>query len=216
MQIEDAFYFLPNPFPAGNIVGVVKQTLGLVDGSSRQVPLSEVHRYLSLSHTMSCSLVWYLSWCLNYGMLSSHDIYCPVKYTSCRVHVSSFFLSKLCLHVISLFLSELASCFWYSLFGCYMQRLEGACMYNPLCFSLQNHCLSLHKDKSHVINESCCCSSICTTSLVPQILWSARARSLEAAMQNHLWLSPFTQLSMAPNLCLTCQGKAFAKGWAPK
>lgn len=57
MQIEDAFYFLPNPFPVGNIVGVVKQTLGLVDGSSRQVPLSEVHRYLSLSHTMSCSLV---------------------------------------------------------------------------------------------------------------------------------------------------------------
>ena len=43
MQIEDAFYFLPNPFPEGNIVGVVKQTLGLVDGSSRQVPLSEVH-----------------------------------------------------------------------------------------------------------------------------------------------------------------------------
>ena len=43
MQIEDAFYFLPNPFPEGKIVGVVKQTLGLVDGSSRQVPLSEVH-----------------------------------------------------------------------------------------------------------------------------------------------------------------------------
>lgn len=42
-QIEDAFYFLPNPFPEGNIVGVVKQTLGLVDGSSRQVPLSELY-----------------------------------------------------------------------------------------------------------------------------------------------------------------------------
>lgn len=48
LQIEDAFYFLPNPFPEGNIVGVVKQTLGLVDGSSRQVPLSEVLRQLSL------------------------------------------------------------------------------------------------------------------------------------------------------------------------
>ncbi|KAL0020529.1 hypothetical protein WJX79_005453 [Trebouxia sp. C0005] len=42
-QIEDAFYFLPNPYPEGNIVGVVKQTLGLVDGSSRQVPLSELY-----------------------------------------------------------------------------------------------------------------------------------------------------------------------------
>lgn len=42
MQVEDAFYFLPNPFPEGIMVGVVKQTLGLVDSSSRQVPLSEV------------------------------------------------------------------------------------------------------------------------------------------------------------------------------
>lgn len=63
------------------------------------------------------------------------------------------------------------------------------------CFSLQNHCLSLHKDKTHVDNEQIsCCSSICTTSLVPQILWSARALSSEVAMLNYLWLSPSTQL----------------------
>lgn len=42
VQVEDAFYFLPNPFPEDKLVGVVKQTLGLVDSSTRQVPLSEV------------------------------------------------------------------------------------------------------------------------------------------------------------------------------
>lgn len=42
-QVEDALYFLPNPFPEGKMVGVVKQTLGLVDSSSRQVPLSELY-----------------------------------------------------------------------------------------------------------------------------------------------------------------------------
>ncbi|DBA67434.1 TPA: hypothetical protein ACH3X2_001720 [Trebouxia sp. C0005] len=40
-QGEDAFYFLPNPFPEGVEVGVTKQTLAIVDDSNRQVPLSE-------------------------------------------------------------------------------------------------------------------------------------------------------------------------------
>lgn len=42
MQIEDAFYQLPNPYPVEEVVGVVKQTLSLVDEAMRQVPLSEV------------------------------------------------------------------------------------------------------------------------------------------------------------------------------
>ncbi|KAL0040659.1 hypothetical protein WJX79_000858 [Trebouxia sp. C0005] len=40
---EDAFYFLPNPFPEGVEVGVTKQTLAIVDDSNRQVPLSELY-----------------------------------------------------------------------------------------------------------------------------------------------------------------------------
>lgn len=42
LQIEDAFYHLPNPYPEEQIVGVIKQTLAVVDESGRQVPLSEV------------------------------------------------------------------------------------------------------------------------------------------------------------------------------
>ena len=74
------------------------------------------------------------------------------------------------------------------------------------CCSLQNFCFSLHKDATHIDNDICCCSSICTTSSVPQILLLVRALSSEVAMQNHLWLSLSTQLSMAPNLFPTCQG----------
>lgn len=51
MQIEDAFYQLPNPYPEEQIVGVVKQTLSLVDETARQVPLSEV---LPHSYQPSC------------------------------------------------------------------------------------------------------------------------------------------------------------------
>lgn len=78
MQIEDAFYFLPNPFPEGNIVGVVKQTLGLVDGSSRQVPLSEVHRTFVFSHSMSCSPHVISFVLLSYDLYSSCDVFSPV------------------------------------------------------------------------------------------------------------------------------------------
>ena len=42
LQVEDAFYVLPNLFPEGVKVGVTKQTLAIVDDSNRQVPLSEV------------------------------------------------------------------------------------------------------------------------------------------------------------------------------
>ena len=42
LQVEDAFYSLSNPFPEGVEVGVTKQTLAIVDETSRQVPLSEV------------------------------------------------------------------------------------------------------------------------------------------------------------------------------
>lgn len=42
VQIEDAFYQLPNPYPEQEIVGVVKQTLAVVDETDQQVPLSEV------------------------------------------------------------------------------------------------------------------------------------------------------------------------------
>lgn len=100
MQIEDAFYFLPNPFPLGNIVGVVKQTLGLVDGSSRQVPLSEVHRHLSqyvlFSYIISlltfelCHVIFtrHTFSCQIYVLLSSYVIFSPVKVMfSC--HISS-------------------------------------------------------------------------------------------------------------------------------
>lgn len=49
-QVEDALYFLPNPFPEDQLVGVTKQTLAIVDDSNREVPLSEV---------WSCSLAPY-------------------------------------------------------------------------------------------------------------------------------------------------------------
>ena len=45
LQIEDAFYQLPNPYPEDEIVGVVKQTLAIVDETGRQVPLSEVMQH---------------------------------------------------------------------------------------------------------------------------------------------------------------------------
>lgn len=42
VQVEDALYFLPNPFPEDQLVGVTKQTLAIVDDTNREVPLSEV------------------------------------------------------------------------------------------------------------------------------------------------------------------------------
>lgn len=42
-QVEDALYFLPNPYPENQMVGVTKQTLAIVDDSNRQVPLSELY-----------------------------------------------------------------------------------------------------------------------------------------------------------------------------
>lgn len=43
LQVEDAMYFLPNPFPEGRLVGVTKQSLAIIDDADRAVPLSEVH-----------------------------------------------------------------------------------------------------------------------------------------------------------------------------
>ena len=106
------------------------------------------------------------------------------------------------LHVISFVLFELAPC---SSFGCYMQSLEGDCVCTILS-PLQKCSFSLHEDTTHVDNQVCCYSSICTTSSVPQILLLARALSSEAAMQNHRWLSPSIQLLTALSLCPTCQG----------
>ncbi|KAL3145704.1 hypothetical protein ABBQ32_003237 [Trebouxia sp. C0010 RCD-2024] len=42
-QVEDALYFLPNPFPENKLVGVTKQTLAIVDDTNRSVPLSELY-----------------------------------------------------------------------------------------------------------------------------------------------------------------------------
>ena len=42
VQVEDALYFVPNPFPEDQLVGVTKQTLAIVDDTTREVPLSEV------------------------------------------------------------------------------------------------------------------------------------------------------------------------------
>ena len=42
VQVEDALYFVPNPFPEDQLVGVTKQTLAIVDDTTRAVPLSEV------------------------------------------------------------------------------------------------------------------------------------------------------------------------------
>lgn len=103
--------------------------------------------YINSCHSMSCSLVSSLFWFLNHDMLSTHNIFSPVKCMSCCLHVLSFLLSKLCLHVISFRLSDLAPCFWYSLSGRYMQS-PGRSVYvqfHPLlkrhCFSLQKHCI---------------------------------------------------------------------------
>ncbi len=142
------------------------------------------------------------------------DISSDVWAMSCYLHVTSFLLSKLCL---VLFMWYNFSCLsWLPAFHTAFSGTvcrdwkEHVCTISfPLqkhCFSLQKHCCSLRKDVTHVDNQICCCSSICTTSSVPQILLLARALSLEAAMQNHLWLSPSTQLSTAPSLCPTCQG----------
>ena len=43
LQTEDAFYFLPSPYPEGKAVGAVKHTSAILEQSTRrEVPLSEV------------------------------------------------------------------------------------------------------------------------------------------------------------------------------
>ena len=43
LQIEDAFYFLPSPYPEGKTVGAVRHTSAILDqATGREVPLSEV------------------------------------------------------------------------------------------------------------------------------------------------------------------------------
>ena len=44
-QIEDAFYFLPSPYPEGQTVGAVRHTSAILDkATGQEVPLSEVAR----------------------------------------------------------------------------------------------------------------------------------------------------------------------------
>ena len=43
LQIEDAFYFLPSPYPEGKTVGAVRHTSAILNkATSQEVPLSEV------------------------------------------------------------------------------------------------------------------------------------------------------------------------------
>ena len=57
LQVEDAMYFLPNPFPEESLVGVTKQTLAIVDDTDREVPLSEVSCCCTVDYDIFCRIM---------------------------------------------------------------------------------------------------------------------------------------------------------------
>ena len=95
-------------------------------------------QYVLFSYVIS--LLMFELW---HVVFTRHIFPCQIYFllSSCGIPISPL-LSKLCLHVISVLFSDLASCFWYSLFGCYIQSLEGACMYNlaPFANNIASHC----------------------------------------------------------------------------
>ena len=97
LQIEDAFYQLPNPYPEEEIVGVVKQTLAIVDESGRQVPLSEV-----IQHTLDQVPYSHVAKPCNHHLLHEDaDSVACVYVLPLEIMVSAVHLMRLCSQVPS-------------------------------------------------------------------------------------------------------------------
>ena len=75
--MEDALYFLPNPFPKDQLVGVTKQTLAIVDDTNREVPLSEVRPCSHAPHAFSYSGLCTTSAHTGPGTLGTSTSYLP-------------------------------------------------------------------------------------------------------------------------------------------